>query len=289
MLSQIDLDIVSIAVPPQEQTKIIYTCLKKSISIFAEKPLSITIAESKKILRLQKKNKVPCTIDFIFPEIYEWIAVKKILDLKNFGNIKNIDIDLNYQSYSNLIKENSWKNNIKKGGGILHHIICHIFYYIEWFHKPIKSVSAYLYSEKNYKYSGHTNALILLKFKDETTAVIKASNNSNGINEHIIRFFNEKGTIILQNKKKDWVNGFSIHSIKRDSSDIKKIFVKKENFKKNSDTRFLPVSRIVNRLVDWIIYKKKTSPDFYDGHRVQCLIDTTIKSNKLNGKWINLK
>ena len=40
MLNDIELDIVSIATPPTEQTKIIYACLKKSISIFPFSTLS---------------------------------------------------------------------------------------------------------------------------------------------------------------------------------------------------------------------------------------------------------
>ena len=223
MLNDIELDIVSIATPPTEQTKIIYACLKKSISIFAEKPLTVNISDSKKILNLQRKNNIPCVIDFIFPEISEWIYTKKILRKKDYGNLRNISIDLNYQSFTNLTKKNSWKNDITKGGGLIHHIICHIFYYVEWFLEPISSLSAYLYKEKNYKFSGHTNSVIILKFKSGVSAVIKASNNTMGINEHTIKFYNDYGTIILENKSKDWVNGFNLYTIN------KKSLLKKKN------------------------------------------------------------
>ena len=254
MLSEVDLDIISIAVPPIEQTKIINICLQKSIAIFAAKPLTTNIFNSKKILNLQKNN-----------------------------------IDLNYQSHTNLINKNSWKNNLNQGGGLLHHIVCHIFYYIEWLFESVNSISAYLYKEKKYRFSGHTNAVILLRFKSGVYATIQASNNSIGINEHIIKFFNDTGTIILENKSKDWVNDFDLYTIKRKSLLKNKVFFKKKIIRKNEDSRLFPVSQIVNRLVEWILLKKKTMPNFEDGHRVQCLIDAAIKSNKLNGKWINLK
>ena len=289
MLNEIELDLVSIAVPPNEQFNIICECLKKSIPVFAEKPLATNIIDSKKIFFLQKKFNVPCAIDFIFPEIPEWIFAKKIINSKRFGKIRNINIDLNYQSYSNLIKENSWKNNISKGGGVLHHIICHVFYYVEWFLEPVASLSACLYSGKNYKYSGYTNAVILLKFSSNVYAVINASNDSCGINEHTIKFFNDLGAIVLENKKVDWVNGFDLFTIKRNNLIKKKIIIKKNKIKNNLDPRFYIVSKIVEKLVNWIIFKKKTSPNFEDGHRVQHLIDAAIQSNKLNGKWINLK
>ena len=105
MLNIVKPDIVSIATPPNEQKKIINSCLKKSISIFAEKPLAINIKDSKKIFLLQKKKKVPCTINFLFPEFPEWIYVKKILRKKTYGNIRNINVDLSYQSYLNYKKK----------------------------------------------------------------------------------------------------------------------------------------------------------------------------------------
>ena len=87
MLSEVDLDIVSIAVPPIEQTKIINICLKKSIAIFAEKPLTTNIFNSKKILDLQKKNKIPGLIDFIFPEIDIWKKTREIIQKRKFGMV----------------------------------------------------------------------------------------------------------------------------------------------------------------------------------------------------------
>jgi len=289
MLNEIELDLISIAVPPFEQTKIIYNCLKKKISIFAEKPLTINALDSKKILYIQEKSKIPCAIDFIFPEIPEWIHTKKLLQKKTFGTLRNIDIELNYQSYSNFLKKNSWKNNLNKGGGILHHIVCHIFYYIEWFFEPIESISAYLYKDKNYRFSGYTNVTILLRFKSGGYATIKASNNSLGMNEHTIKFFNDKGIVILENKTEDWVNGFNLYTFKRKSLLQKKIFFKKNNIKHNQDSRLFLVSKIVNRLIEKILFKKDMIPNFKNGHRVQQLIESALKSSQSNGKWINLK
>ena len=57
MLDSLDFDIVSIAVPPIEQEKIINYCLKKSIPVFAEKPLATDIKIVEKIFNLQKNLK----------------------------------------------------------------------------------------------------------------------------------------------------------------------------------------------------------------------------------------
>ena len=54
MLNEIELDLVSIAVPPNEQFNIICECLKKSIPVFAEKPLATNIINSKKYFFCKK-------------------------------------------------------------------------------------------------------------------------------------------------------------------------------------------------------------------------------------------
>ena len=289
MLSNLDFDLISIAVPPLKQEKIINYCLKKSIPVFAEKPLATNIKTVRNILNLQKKLKVPNAIDFEFSEIDEFVIAKKILDSKKFGSVKNISVDLNYQSYTNYLKENSWKNNFNAGGGILSNVVPHIFYYIEWFFEPIVSISAFLFSEKNYKFSGHTNALILMKFLSGVDGVINASNNTVGLKEHVINFSNENGFVILEAKDEDWITGFKVYTANNKKYKKKKIFFKKRKIKKNIDTRIYPVSKIINRLIDCIIYKKQTFPNFNDGFRAQYLVENAIKSHMYNGKWIKLK
>ena len=286
MIKSIDLDIVSIAIPPKGQPEIVKFCFSKSISVLAEKPLSIFLSDSEKIYLKQKKNKIPGLIDFIFPELDSWKKTKEIIKKKKFGLVKNLNVDLNFQSQSNIKKENSWKNNINSGGGILHHFISHIFYYLEWFCGKISSLSVNLNKEKHYKFSGHTSAVILVKFSSGALGTIKASSNNYGINEHILKFFNDKGIIILENRENDWVKGFKLLTI--NNSKKKYINLKKIN-KKNVDSRIYPVSKIVNKLVNWIIYKKKGNPNFKSAVRVQYLIEKSLLSNKLKGKWVNAK
>ena len=286
MIKSIDLDIISIAVPPKDQPKIVKFCLSKSIPVLAEKPLSISLSDSKQIYLKQKKNKIPGLIDFIFPEIDIWKKTREIIQKRKFGSVKNLSVDLNFQSYTNMKKISSWKNNINMGGGILHHFLPHIFYYLEWFCGTISSISVKLNKEKNYKFTGHTKAIILLKFSSGTTGIIRASSNNYGVHEHVLKFINDRGTIILENRKNDWVKDFKLQTI--DNKKKKNINVKYKN-KKKTDSRIYPVSKIVNKLVNWVIYKKKESPNFKSAVRVQYLIEKSLLSNKLKGRWVSAK
>ena len=76
MLSNLDFDLISIAVPPLKQEKIINYCLKKSIPVFAEKPLATNIKTVRNILNLQKKLNVPNAIDFELTTVKDSIISK---------------------------------------------------------------------------------------------------------------------------------------------------------------------------------------------------------------------
>ena len=82
MLNNEDLDAITLAVPPNIQYKIAKFAASKSLHIFAEKPLAINLKQAKHLLELAGKNKIVTAVDFIFPEIEEWQAVKKILEEK---------------------------------------------------------------------------------------------------------------------------------------------------------------------------------------------------------------
>ena len=289
MLDSLDFDIVSIAVPPIEQEKIINYCLKKSIPVFAEKPLATDIKIVEKIFNLQKKFKIPCSVDFEFPEVDEFVAAKKILESKKFGSLKSINVSLKYQSETNFLNKDSWKNNINYGGGVLNNVIPHIFFYIEWFFEPIISLSAFLFSEKKYKYSGYTNALVLMKFASGAEGVINASNNIIGLNEHIITFSNENGFITLESKGNDWVTDFKLYTINKKLVKKNILIKKKRNNLNKLDARIYPVSKIVNRLIKSIFLKKDAFPNFKSGFRTQYLVENAIKSHKCKNKWIKFK
>ena len=73
-----------------------------------------------------------------------------------------------------------------------------------------------------------------MKFSSGTKGIINASNNAIGVNEHIINFSNDKGSVILKGKDQDWITGFKVYL-----TDNQKLTQKKRQI---LISRFLPIS-----------------------------------------------
>jgi len=79
--------------------------------LFLEKPLAENSFKSKKLIQILKKKKLKFSVGYLF-FFTSWF--KKISKLN-----KNCKVDIIWNYKSITFKRNSWKNNYKKGGGII--------------------------------------------------------------------------------------------------------------------------------------------------------------------------
>ena len=63
-----------------------------------------------------------------------------------------------------------------------------------------------------------------MKFLSGVDGVINASNNTIGLNEHVINFSNEKGFVILEAKEEDWITGFKVYTANNEKYKKKNFF-----------------------------------------------------------------
>ena len=99
--------------------------------------------------------------------------------------------------------------------------------------------------QKNYKFSGYTNAIILMKFSSGTKGIINASNNAIGVNEHIINFSNDKGSVILKGKDQYWITGFKVYLTDNQKLTQKKILLKKKKLIKILIQEFIQFQKLL--------------------------------------------
>ena len=140
MLQKEKPDAVTIAVIPSHQYEIAKFALENGIAVFAEKPLTTSFATSLEINKLAKEKELPNMMDFIFPEIPEWQATKKVIESGLVGKIHKINVDWAFLSYDLRNSIKSWKTDVQQGGGALSFYFSHAFYYLEYFLGRIKNV-----------------------------------------------------------------------------------------------------------------------------------------------------
>ncbi len=81
------VDVVCVAVPDEYHYEVLKRLSKFSVKfIFAEKPLTKTLQETKNIIAIYKQKKVPILVNYTRRFVPEFIYLKEIIDSKVFGD-----------------------------------------------------------------------------------------------------------------------------------------------------------------------------------------------------------
>lgn len=118
MIDEVPLDGIMVLVPNAFHFDIAKYCIEKDISLFVEKPFTLSYADSKTLVDLAKEHNVKGQVGYVnrFNPIFQ--RVKKLLDQNVIGEVSNY---LNRMTGGVILKENSkgWRNDYSKGGGCL--------------------------------------------------------------------------------------------------------------------------------------------------------------------------
>ena len=278
MLEQEEIDAIAIAVIPEAQYKIAKYAIKKGLNVFAEKPLAVSVKQASELSKLAKKYKVVTAVDFIFPEIPEWIKVKELLTRKTYGKLLSISASWDFLSYDIRNGISSWKTDSSRGGGALAFYFSHVLYYLEFFAGQISLVKSLLTYSKKSKNGGEVGVDLLFRTKNGVNGNARLNCNASGIKRHSLIFICERGTLVLENTKnvvKDF--NLSIHENHKSFS----FKVKKKDVPKNFDERVGAVKRIAQRFVSGCLENRQIQPSMEEGLRVQKLIQEIKKNARI--------
>jgi predicted dehydrogenase len=196
MIDKISLDFVVISTPTDSHAEIITYAIKNGLHTFSEKPLALTATEGREALnQLQNKNLVN-QIGYVnrFNEVF--MAVKKILDTRIMGEIKNFRSEMFGATVLKKPKA-GWRAKRKTGGGCLYEFASHcidlVVYLLGQPDKVMGSIMQRIYSSdaedlvsSNFIYENGYNGSIMVNWSDESFR--KPTN--------IVTIFGTKGKIV---------------------------------------------------------------------------------------------
>lgn len=136
-----NLDVIAICTPNGLHATHCIQSFKKGLHVICEKPLAITIADGKKIIKSAKKaNKIlfPVKQNRYNPPV---VAVKNALDTSVLGKIYSIQLSCFWNRNEEYYK-NSWKGSLLLDGGTLFTQFSHFIDLICWLFGDVKRVSA---------------------------------------------------------------------------------------------------------------------------------------------------
>jgi len=222
-------------------------------------------------------------LDFIFPEIPEWLATKNLLKSGSIGKIGKTNVTWNFMSYDLQNQIKSWKTDVEQGGGALSFYFSHVLYYLEYFLGRIKTIQSKFILSKKSLNKGETGIEMKLLFKNGCTGNVFLDIASTKEQTHRIEFTGKNESIILQNNTDSFVDNFELVCKKFNKTN--KIFPEKNlNYANDTseDPRVKIVVSIAERFIKWCNTGIESKPNFQDGLRVQELIDMVRNSTKKN-------
>ena len=281
MLQKEKPDAVAIAVIPYYQYEIAKFALEHNIAVFAEKPLTTSHKTSFDLYNLAIEKKIPNMIDFLFPEIPEWVKAKEIIENGKIGKISNVNVIWNFLSYDLKNNVKSWKTDAKQGGGALSFFFSHGLYYLEYFLGEIKNLQCNFSSSELSLNKAESKLDMIINFQNGCQGNIHVDISNSENTKHLLEFHGSDGKLILQNLSHNVVDNFEL--ILNISDKLEKIPTNDHSLTYNDtleDSRVKIVSSLAKKFIKWCETGIAQKPDFQNGLRVQEMIDAAINSNQ---------
>ncbi len=295
LINDPDIDIVSLAVPPSTQARLIKLAARVNKPILFEKPLATDLKTAVELARLITAKKLPHAIDFEMRFVPVFEHAKKILDSGVIGAIRSFQITYCGGGRAKPNTPLAWSNYKKFGGGIVLNYGPHIFDYVEWLLGPIGKVSASLSrTKKTYPTdqplpTAEDTAQILCVLKDKTPGTINLTNVVYGGDGHRCIIYGEHGTLKLENKNLfDFIKGFELWQTIGDGEPKNITQAAQKNLNKSKvDGRLEPFSKLASSFIKNLQTPNSSLPTIREGLRTQKIIEA-IKQSAAKKIWTKI-
>jgi predicted dehydrogenase len=262
MFEKEKLTVVSICTPPTLHYKVAMDAFKKKINVFSEKPLTVTVAEAKKMVDAAKKNKVLFGVGYCHRFQWQVRQVKTWLDKGMFGKI--VMYQNRFAGFFDGV-ENRWfsKKEIS-GGGMILDTLTHSMDLFRYLVGEAKTVKASICTH-NPKIKVDDTAILMLQTKDGAIATLEGSWYM-PFTFNTIALYGTKGAAIINYNTNDITYMFEGDA---DWSVMKMKTNEKDRF-------FLEFQAFLNAVVN-----KKTPPvNGVDGLKAMEIYEAALKSAK---------
>jgi predicted dehydrogenase len=273
------IDAVAVASPPSAQAQLVRLALSRSIPVFAEKLLALSVDDACALRDAAREAGVANAMDYIFPELDAWSAGRSLLEDGYIGVPRHLTVSWMIESHDQRYALETWKTDAEAGGGALHHFGPHVLHYVEWLLGSISHLSAVIARAPDSSRPGDTAADLCLEFANGASGTVSLSTAAPLGTGHRVEIFGSRGGLVLTNETNDPVRGFRLLAGNKDTVNLREVRRAENPSIPGLDSRVESVSRIASRFLDWIQTGKPMRPSFEDGARVQVLLDAAMRAH----------
>ncbi|KQS26604.1 Gfo/Idh/MocA family protein [Dyadobacter sp. Leaf189] len=147
LINDPDVNAVYIATPPDAHEALAFKAMQAGKPVYIEKPMGRNAAECDRINAESERTGVPVYVAYYRRALDYFLKVKELIDQKVIGDIRYIDICLQWQPYEEETGANPkprWRvDPAVSGGGHFHDLASHQFDFLEFALGPIKSARGF--------------------------------------------------------------------------------------------------------------------------------------------------
>ena len=271
-----EVKIVSVAVPPADQPAVVGAALEFGKHVFCEKPLAPDLHQAEAMLEHARRWRVVHGINLLFPEVDAWQRARGVLQSGVLGRVRHAALEWRVETFAAREKMSSWKNQTEGGGGVLGNFGSHAVYNAEWLFGRAQRGMGSLRGSGGLR---ETCLQAVLEMEGDFPVFLSIASDAFAGNGHRWSVFCEEGALVLENATLDYVQGFEVRQIMRESKRWQTLCSAKggegegDGACPGGDGRIGVTGRLVGRFVDAVLGGEPMRPGFEEGVRVQRILD----------------
>ena len=292
MIEKGDLDALVVATPDDLHYPMTMAALDAGLHVLCEKPMANNAKQAREMLEKAEEADVKHMILFFGRWMPHYLYLHHLIETGYIGR----PFHTHFSTLMGFGRSGDfhWTNDRRRSHGSLAGLGSHLIDMARWFLGDVANVraslSAFVERKGDDGFSANDSALLLLEFIDGAQATIQASNVAQ-VGDHITELhyslFGEKGTLHADVNVSGVEDGAVIRGVRGDGEPwqilpVPEAYwgeVDRSDFAKATVPGVFQKQAAGPRLfVDAILEDKPISPSFYDGFKVQQVIDAALQS-----------
>lgn len=176
LINDPEINAIYIATPPDAHESLAFKAMQAGKPVYIEKPMARNAAECDRINAESKRTGVPVFVAYYRRALDYFLKVKELIDSNVIGDIRFVDICLQWQPYDEEVGPDAkprWRVKPEiSGGGHFHDLASHQFDLLEFIFGPIKHVSGIA---RNQAHLYEADDIVMANFEFESGILGKGS------------------------------------------------------------------------------------------------------------------
>jgi predicted dehydrogenase len=278
-----ELDLVSIATPPREHAAISLAALEAGSAVLCEKPLGLDAAEALEVAEASADGP-PALVNFSYRGLPAFRRARELLHDAALGEVEGFRVDWHMRARDESDWAWTWKDSCAEGGGALASYGVHALDYVEWLLGPASSIAATVRSPDASRTDRHGTLRPVTADPGFTASLELASGAAGEIEValdshttvHRVEIAGARGRLVLENvDPSDPVRPFTL------LLDGRHVELERPEWRAPSalDARVQPFATLAAELLLALRDDRPATPSPLDGARALALVEAVLRAS----------